>query len=427
MTNQLTGNFTATDQGLSVSGLAIAQLCAANQNTGPFYLYDGAWIDAQYTALDQAFLAAYPHGHQISYAVKANDAMAVLKRLAAAGAGADIVSGGELDRALAAGIPANKIVFAGVGKTEAEIEKALHAGIQQFNVESLPELERIAMVAQRLGMIAPVALRTNPDVDAKTHAKITTGTKANKFGIALDDIPGAAQRIKTMAGVRLVAIAMHIGSQITTITPYEQAYQVMANLVQALLDDGVQLERIDVGGGMGVDYGQGAKGVPFDAFAQAVTSSLAPFGLPVLIEPGRSIVAEAGVLLTQVQYVKESYDRRFAIVDAGMHTLMRPALYDAVHPVVAVRNPDSDNMVPTDLVGPICESTDVFAKQIALPFDLKQGDWIALLSAGAYGHVMANQYNGHALPPLWMTENGVARNIRPALGDALLAQELALG
>ena len=427
MTNQLTGNFIATDQGLSVGGFAIAELCAANQDRGPFYLYDGAWVDAQYEALDKAFKATYPHGHQIRYAVKANDALAILKRLAAAGAGADIVSGGELDRALAAGIPANKIVFAGVGKTEAEIEKALSAGIQQFNVESLPELERIDAVAQRLGMVAPVALRTNPDVDAKTHAKITTGTKANKFGIALDDIPGAAQRIQSMAGVRLVAIAMHIGSQITTITPYEQAYDVMAALVQSLMNNGIKLERIDVGGGMGVDYGQGEQGIPFTAFATAVSERLAPLGLPVLIEPGRSIVAEAGVLLTQVQYVKESYDRRFAIVDAGMHTLMRPALYDAVHPVVAVRNPDTADLVATDLVGPICESTDVFAKQIDLPRDLKQGDWIALMSAGAYGHVMANQYNGHALPPLWLAENGVARNIRPALGDTLLAQELALG
>lgn len=426
MTNRLTGNFEQINSELHLSGLRIAKLCRQQQRGGPFYLYDAAWIDGQYHKLDDAFKTTYPYGHQISYAVKANDALAILKRLARAGAGADIVSGGELDRALAADIPANKIVFAGVGKTEIEIEKALIIGIQQFNVESFAELERIASVAERLGVIAPIALRANPDVDAKTHAKITTGTKANKFGISLNEILPLAERTKTMPSVKLVAIAMHIGSQITSLAPFQQAYGVMARLVEDLLRRGIELERLDVGGGIGVDYGDGITTISFQSFADVVTRTLAPFGLPVLIEPGRSIVAEAGALLTQVQYIKHSYDRRFVIVDAGMHNLMRPALYDAVHPIVSVNEPLSARTAPADLVGPICESTDVFAKQVDLPANIKQGDWLAILSAGAYGHVMANQYNGHALPSLWQVENGTARLIRPALGDALLSQELAL-
>ena len=424
-----TGNFRLTSQGLQLGDTTLAEFCSQQAGSGPLYLYDFAWIEAQYQSLDQALASHLPHGHQISYAMKANDAIGVLKLLGGLGAGADIVSGGELDRALAADIPADKIVFAGVGKTVAEIEKALIVGIQQFNVESLGELERIAAVAKRLELVAPIALRTNPDVDAKTLAKITTGTKANKFGLPLEEIPAIAERVKADPNLVLVAVAMHIGSQITQIEPYDEAYRRMAQLVERLQDQGHQLSRIDVGGGTGVDYGEGerAQNLSFDDFAQAVATHLSRFELPILVEPGRCMVAECGAMLSEVQYVKHSYGRRFAIVNGGMQTLIRPALYEASHPIFAVDHGADAAHSACDLVGPICESTDIFAKQIPLPDDLKPGDWIAILSAGAYGHVMATQYNGHDLPALWAWQDGQARLIRPAQGDTLLAQELALG
>ncbi len=339
-------------------------------------------------ALDGAGLRASVH-----YAVKANGNRAVLAVLAAEGLGADVVSEGELRLARAAGIPASAIVFSGVGKTERELRLALEEGILQLNAESGEEIDMISAVAAGMGKQAPVALRVNPDVDARTHAKITTGRSENKFGIAIGDAPELYARMAALPGIRPVGIAVHIGSQITSgMAAYRAAYAKVAELVQALRSRGLPVERVDCGGGLGIPYRDEPAPAP-EALAGAIKATLGGLGLPVMLEPGRWIAGPPGLLLTSVVLQKQGAERRFLVTDAAMNDLIRPAMYEAWHgilPVAAAAH--AAPLSPADVVGPVCETGDTFARGRALPM-LQPGSLLAFLDAGAYGAVMSSTYN----------------------------------
>jgi len=356
----------------------------------PFYCYSSATLARHY----KVFAGALPPGSLIAFSVKANGNLAVLKTLANLGAGADVVSGGELAKALAAGIPAGKIVFSGVGKTQREMRSALEAGIYQFNVESEPELAALDEVAGSMGMRAPTTLRINPDVDAKTHAKITTGTAESKFGIPFTRAREAYAHAARLAHIEIVGIDVHIGSQITDLEPFETAFTLVAELVTSLRADGHNITRLDLGGGLGVPYENSNMPPPdpgeYGAMVARVTRDL---GCTLSFEPGRLIAANAGVLVSRVIYVKHGDAKTFLIIDAGMNDLIRPALYDAHHEIAAVMEPAIGSpRLKYDVVGPVCETSDLFAAGRPLP-ELKSGDLVAILSAGAYGAVMASDYN----------------------------------
>ena len=343
-------------------------------------------------ALRDAGLAASVH-----YATKANDSLAVLRVLRAEGLGADVVSEGEFRAALAAGIPGGAIVFSGVGKTAAEIAFALAHGVMQINAESAEEVERIAAVASGMGATAPVALRINPDVDARTHAKISTGRAENKFGIAWGDAAAIYAGMATTPGLRPVGLAVHIGSQITGgMAAYRAAYARVAELATALLARGLPLERLDCGGGLGIPYRDEIAPTPA-ALAGAIKATLGPLGLPVMLEPGRWIAGPAGVLLASVVLQKRGVGRRFVVLDAAMNDLIRPAMYDAWHGILPVA-PHALHapLSPADVVGPVCETGDTFTRERALP-DLPAGALVALLDAGAYGATMSSTYNARPL------------------------------
>jgi diaminopimelate decarboxylase len=356
----------------------------------PFYCYSAATLERHF----KVFSGALPPGSLVAYAVKANDNLAVLKTLAKLGAGADVVSGGELAKALAAGIPANKIVFSGVGKTKAEMRAGLEADIYQFNVESEPELAALNEVALSVGKRAAVSLRINPDVDARTHAKINTGTAETKFGIPFAHAREAYAHAATLKGIEIVGVDVHIGSQITELEPFEQAFTIIGELIATLRGDGHAISRLDLGGGLGVPY-ENNNAPPPDptAYGAMVTRVTKDFGCKLSFEPGRLIAANAGVLVSQVIYVKRGDAKTFAIIDAGMNDLVRPAMYDAFHEIVAVVQPVPGSPRPKyDVVGPVCETSDLFASERPLP-ELKSGDLVAILTAGAYGAVMAGDYN----------------------------------
>ena len=322
----------------------------------------------------------------------------MLKTLAKLGSGADVVSGGELKKARAAGIPADKIVFSGVGKTRAEMHLALSEGIYQFNVESEPELLALNAVALSLGKRAPVTLRVNPDVDAKTHAKITTGTAENKFGVPFEHARDIYKRAADLKGIEIVGVDVHIGSQITDLEPFETAFRKVAGLVRQLRADGHTISRLDLGGGLGVPYENDNMPPPDPAaYGAMVTAVTRDLGCRLLFEPGRLIAANSGVLVSEVIYVKQGDAKNFLIIDAGMNDLIRPAMYDSHHEILSVAEPGpGDDRVVYDVVGPVCESSDQFAASRSLP-PLKAGDLVAILSAGAYGAVMSSAYN--ARPP----------------------------
>lgn len=405
---------------LCLSGTPLAPLAA--QFGSPLYVYSGAHISTQIKRLQDAFAALNP---LICYAVKANMNTHVIRHVASHGVGADVVSAGELRRAIAGGVSPEKIVFAGVAKQPAELEAGLEAGILQFNVESWAELEALNAAAGRMGKIAPVALRVNPDVDAQTLAKITTGSRGNKFGLPFDDIPGLVKQMESLPHVRLEALAMHIGSQLFKMQPFSDAYKRLADLTRHLLSSGTTLKRLDMGGGLGIPYApeDGDGPDPVD-LAAAATEHLAPLGLPTIVEPGRFIVGNSGVMIADVVYTKESYDHRFLLLNAGMNDLMRPALYDAYHHILPLRQ-SSAASVPQELAGPICESTDVFAKQRMLP-PLEEGAQVAFLTAGAYCAVLANHYNGRAVPAEVLLTVAGPKLIRPAVSDAeMIALEQA--
>ncbi|MDB5365111.1 MAG: diaminopimelate decarboxylase [Rhodospirillales bacterium] len=359
----------------------------------PTFVYAAGAIERNWTRLADALT---PLGVGIAYALKANSNQAVIATLARLGAGADVVSGGELTRALAAGVTADRIVFSGVGKTADEIAQALKAGIHQLNVESIPELDLIDRVAGEVGLRAQVALRVNPDVDAGTHAKITTGRKDNKFGIDLEDAAAAWARAASLPNLEPVGLAVHIGSQLLDLAPYRAAYRRLADLVNALRAQGQAVTRLDLGGGLGVGY-RGETGPDLEEYAALVHATVGGLGCSLMVEPGRYLVADAGCVLTRVLFVKEGGARRFIILDAGMNDLLRPALYDAFHAVVPVNQaPPNATLHPADIVGPVCETGDTFAKARELP-PLEAGDLVALLHAGAYGAVMASTYNTRPL------------------------------
>jgi len=356
----------------------------------PFYCYSSATLERHY----KVFSGALPSGSLIAFSVKANGNLAVLKTLARLGAGADVVSGGELAKALAAGIPGSKIVFSGVGKTREEMRAALDAGIHQFNVESEPELLALNEVALAAGTRAPITLRVNPDVDARTHAKITTGTSETKFGIPFAHAREVYAHAATLKGIEIVGVDVHIGSQLTELEPFETAFTRVGELITKLRADGHAITRLDLGGGLGVPY-QHDNSPPPDpaAYGAMVTRVTRDFGCKLSFEPGRLIAANAGVLVSQVIYVKRGDAKTFLIIDAGMNDLIRPAMYDAHHEIAAVAEPAPGSPRPKyDVVGPVCETSDLFAADRALP-ELKSGDLVAILSAGAYGAVMAGDYN----------------------------------
>ena len=371
----------------------------------PLYVYSQHTLTNHCQKLDSALA---PLDHLICYAVKANSNLAVLRALANLGGGFDIVSEGELGRVIAAGGAPKNCAFAGVGKTEREIEFALRRGIYSFNVESEPELERINRAAGRLKKIAPIAVRVNPNVDAGTHAKITTGTYENKFGIAFEQVEAVYARASRLKNLRLRGLQMHIGSQLTEVKPFERAVRKVMPLVEKLAAQ-YQFEFFSIGGGLGIVYqpalasgGPGwweepqAKHILTPAkYAATLVPLLKPLKLRILIEPGRFIVGNAGILVSRIEYVKRTGRKNFVIVDAAMNDLIRPAFYDSYHEIVPLRRRDGP-LISSDVVGPICESGDFFAKNRPLP-RVGEGDYVALMSAGAYGFVMASNYNTRAL------------------------------
>jgi diaminopimelate decarboxylase len=378
---------------LHAEDVAISRI-AADVGT-PLYVYSAAAFAERYRRFAQAFAAERA---RICYAVKANSNLAVLRLFASYGAGADVVSEGELRRALAAGIPPERIVFSGVGKTAPEMAMALAAGISQINVESVAELRLLSAVATELGRTAPVVLRINPDVDALTHAKIATGKKENKFGIDFADASAAYRLAASLPGIAPVGLAVHIGSQLVDLTPYRNAFERLAELVRSLRGAGFLVDRIDLGGGLGIRYRDERPPEP-DAYAHLVRVAFANLGLALTLEPGRVLAGPAGILVARVLFFKEGTTRRFVIVDAAMNDLIRPALYDAWHDIVPIRRPSPNAALAlADVVGPICETGDTFAVNRNLP-QLSQGDLIAFTAAGAYGAVMSSTYNSRLLVP----------------------------
>lgn len=360
----------------------------------PCYVYSRAIIEQRWRAFDEAF-GRYPH--LICYSVKANSNLAVLNLLARLGSGFDIVSVGELERVLRAGGDPAKTVFSGVGKTEVEIRRALEAGIRCIDVESVAELERVDQVARAVGQQAHVSIRVNPDIDANTHPYIATGLHEAKFGVDMATAMTAYRAGAAMDNVLVTGVATHIGSQIVDTEPFVQALERLLRLVEDLEEEGVPIEHIDVGGGLGIRYRHEAPPDP-SCYAQALIEGMRArgFELPIIVEPGRAIVGNAGLLLTRVEYIKRTPTKRFAIVDAGMNDLLRPALYDAWQDIVAVSERTEADSVVYDVVGPVCENTDVLGRERELRIAV--GDRLAILGAGAYGSVMSSNYNSRPRP-----------------------------
>ncbi|MGE0502453.1 MAG: diaminopimelate decarboxylase [Rhizobiaceae bacterium] len=377
----------------------------------PFYCYSTATLVRHFRVFSRSLDGLDP---LVCYAMKANSNQAVLKTLAAEGAGADVVSEGELRRALAAGIPPSKIMFSGVGKTAAEMDFALAAGIHCFNVESMPELALLSARAVAAGATAPVSLRINPDVDARTHEKISTGKAENKFGIAWKEARPAYARAATLPGIRVVGIDMHIGSQITELQPFEEAFAVLADLVAALRSDGHAIEHVDLGGGLGIPYRIDNSPPPLpDAYAAIVRKHVTPLGLKLVLEPGRLIVGNAGILVASVIYLKEGDARNFLIVDAAMNDLIRPTLYDAFHAIrPVVETSAGGRRLKVDVVGPVCETGDFLGHDRDMP-SLAPGDLIAVSTAGAYGAVQAGTYNTRLLVPEVLVNGDRFHVVRP--------------
>jgi len=376
----------------------------------PFYCYSSAALEQAYDAYESALAGL---DITICFALKANDNLSVVRTLARRGAGADVVSEGELRCALAAGVAPARIVFAGVGKTAREMAAGLEAGILQFSVESRAELELLNRLALDKGLKAPVALRINPDVDAGTHAKISTGKAENKFGIDLAHAHEAFRTAAALPGIALEGLAVHIGSQITDLAPYKAAFARVAGLYAELQAAGLPLKRLDLGGGLGIAYHKDQPPPDVAAYGALVRAAAAGLDAALVVEPGRSLVGNAGLLVTRVLYVKPGAARRFVIVDAGMNDLLRPSLYDAWHEIAPVAEPAPGGPEqPVDIVGPICETTDTFARQRPLP-PVEAGDLLAFFSTGAYGAVMASGYNGRLPAPEVLVRGEEFAVVRP--------------
>lgn len=388
-------HFLYRDGALYAEDVPISEIAAAVGT--PFYVYSTATLLRHFRLFDEALEGT---DHLVCYAMKAASNQAILKTLAQAGAGMDVVSQGEYLRAKAAGVPGDRIVFSGVGKTAEEIRVALSGGIRQFNVESEPEMEVINAVAQELGVVAPITIRVNPDVDAKTHAKIATGKSENKFGIPIARAREVYARAAALPGLDVVGIDVHIGSQLTELEPFRLAYQKVAELTETLRADGHDIRRLDLGGGLGIPYERSNTAPPLPVeYGQMVKETLGHLGCELEIEPGRLITGNAGLLVSKVIYVKSGQGRDFLIIDGAMNDLIRPAMYEAHHDIVPVQEAAAGvEQQPYDIVGPVCETGDTFAKQRNMP-PLAAGDLVAFRSAGAYGAVMASEYNSRPLIP----------------------------
>ena len=380
---------------LMAEDVALADIAAAVGT--PFYAYSAATLTRHYQLFTEALS---PLPHNVCFAIKSLSNLAVLKLLGDLGAGMDVVSGGEYLRAKAAGVPGERIVFSGVGKTRDEMRMALTGGVRQFNVESEPELLALSAVATELGLSAPITLRINPDVDAKTHEKIATGKKENKFGIPISKAREVYAQAARLPGLQVVGIDVHIGSQLTELAPFEAAFSKVAELTEQLRADGHTITRLDLGGGLGIPYTRSneAPPLPLD-YGALIKRTLGHLGCEIEIEPGRLISGNSGVLVSEVIYVKRGEDRTFLIVDAAMNDLVRPSMYGAHHDIVPLIEAEAGaEMQDYDVVGPVCETGDTFAKARALPA-LAAGDLLAFRSAGAYGAVMASEYNTRPLVP----------------------------
>jgi diaminopimelate decarboxylase len=388
-------HFNYHDGELHAEDVALSRI-AAEVGT-PVYVYSTATLTRHFDLFRRA-LDWTPH--LVCFAVKANSNLAVLKLMGDMGAGMDVVSGGEYARARAAGVPGDRIVFSGVGKTIPEMRQAIEGGIRQFNIESEPEMRALSALAVSMGVEVPVAIRVNPDVDAKTHEKIATGKSDNKFGIPIAKSRAVYAEAAALPGLRVVGVDVHIGSQLTDLDPYRMAYAKVADLTRALRADGHDITRLDLGGGLGIPYRRDNNAPPLPLeYGQVIRDTVGDLGCEIEIEPGRNIVGNAGILLAQVIYLKEGEGRDFLIVDAAMNDLLRPAMYGAHHDIVTVsESAPGAEVRPFDVVGPVCESGDTFQKGTQLPA-LSAGDLVAFRSAGAYGAVMASEYNSRPLVP----------------------------
>lgn len=402
-------HFLYRDGVLHAEDVPVAEIAA--QVGTPFYLYSTATLTRHFTLFDEA-LSGMPH--MVCYAMKAASNQAILKTLADLGAGMDVVSGGEYARARAAGVPGDRIVFSGVGKTEEEMRMALEGGIRQFNLESEPEMERLSRIASSMGVEVPVTVRVNPDVDAKTHAKIATGKSENKFGIPISRAKEVYARIKDLPGLKAVGIDVHIGSQLTDLEPYRQAFLKVGELTDALRAEGHEIRRLDLGGGLGIPYTRSNEAPPLPSqYGDLIRETLGDKGCEIEIEPGRLVAGNAGIMVSRVIYVKSGEGRDFLILDGAMNDLIRPAMYDAHHDIVPVVEPaPGTEQQPYDIVGPVCESGDTFAKQRMMP-PLAEGDLVAFRSAGAYGAVMSSEYNTRPLIPEVLVKGDQFAVIRP--------------
>ena len=411
-------SFTHTDTGLVCDGVSIESI--VERVDTPVYIYSARAIRDAYRAIDDAFAA---HPHRIHYALKANSTLAIVRLLRSIGSAVDANSGGEIDVALRAGCTPADVVFTGVGKTRTEIERAIAIGVSAINAESAGELDRIASLAAAQGREARVALRVNPDIDAESHPNISTGLKINKFGVPLQDARSIYRERRDRAGLRFVGVHVHIGSQITSVEPLRRAARALTGLALELGEDGIALEHLDVGGGLGIDYERRPIIGPAE-YAAAVITEVRRAGLPLLLEPGRAVVGRAGALVSRVVDTKRYPDgRQFAVLDAGMGELIRPALYGSHHQIVPV-HPRPSPDAAWDIVGPICESSDVFARGRMLPA-IEVDDLMAILDVGAYGSVMASNYNRHPLPPEVLVDDGRWTLIRRRQTiDDVLALEL---
>ncbi len=377
----------------------------------PFYLYSTATLLRHFRLFDEALDGM---DHLVCYAMKAASNQAILKTLAQAGAGMDVVSGGEYLRARAAGVPGDKIVFSGVGKTAAEIRLALEGGIRQFNVESEPEMEVLNATALAVGVTAPITIRVNPDVDAKTHAKIATGKSENKFGIPISRAHEVYALAASLRGLEVIGIDVHIGSQLTDLAPFEAAYDKVAELTEQLRAQGHNIRRLDLGGGLGIPYARDNQAPPLPSdYGAMIKRKLGHLGCEIEIEPGRLIVGNAGIMVSEVIYVKSGEDRDFLIIDGAMNDLIRPAMYEAYHDIIPVVEPDPGiEQVKFDIVGPVCESGDTFARARVMP-PVAAGELVAFRSAGAYGAVMSSEYNSRPLIPEVLVHEDQFAVIRP--------------
>jgi diaminopimelate decarboxylase len=410
-------HFLYKDGILHAEDVPISEIAA--QVGTPFYVYSSATLTRHFDVFTEALSSM---DHLICYAMKSNSNQAVIAHMASLGAGMDVVSGGEYLRAKAAGVPGDRIVFSGVGKTHDEMRIALEGGIRQFNVESEPEMERLSQVADSMGKIAPITIRVNPDVDAKTHEKISTGRKEDKFGIPIARAREVYAHAASLPGLKVIGIDVHIGSQLTDLEPFEIAYKKVAELTHTLRADGHEITRLDLGGGLGIPYERSNTAPPLPIeYGEVVKRTVGDLGCEIEIEPGRLISGNAGLLVASTIYVKHGEGRDFLILDAAMNDLIRPAMYGAWHDIVPVVEPaPGAEQTPYDIVGPVCESGDTFAKQRNLP-ELKENDLIAFRSAGAYGAVMSSEYNSRPLIPEVMVNGDQFAVIRarPSFDDMI--------